>query len=301
MGGTTRRRLLAAVCCCTALSGCGSDSSDRPPARTPIPAPSVELTAEDRAQWAPGSPERSAIPVLVYDRVTPDVFARQMTLLDHAGYDTVPLADLVRFIQRETVSLPAHPLVLTFDGGRLDAWTGRDAILRKLGLEAVVFVDVGRVEAEDPEYLTWEELGALQRSGRWDVQMQSGTGNQQIRYGSGPDDVGPFYAYRGSEEVLGGWRERVFSDISYGEQQLAFHVPGYRPLAIAPPDGNYGQAGTNDPRIPRLLLARLELSFELVFTQDRSGIAVPGAENPVGRIPVGRDTSDTELRALLTD
>ena len=51
--------------------------------------------------------------------------------------------------------------------------------------------------------------------------------------------------------MLGGWRERVFSDITYGEEQLAAHVRGYRPLAFAPPYGNYGQAGTNDRRIPR--------------------------------------------------
>jgi Polysaccharide deacetylase len=300
MGGNVRRRLLAAVCCCTALSGCGSQSSDRPLGRTPIPAPRVELSAGDREMWAPGPPERSAIPVLLYDDVAPDVFARQMTLLDYAGYDTVTLADLVRFIHREKVSLPAHPLVLTFDDGRLDSWTGRDGILRKLGFNAVVFVDVGRVESRDPQYLTWAELGALQRSGRWEVQLQSGTGNQQIRYGPRSGEVGPFYAYRGADEVLGGWRERVFSDISYGEQQLAFHVPGYRPVAFAPPDGNYGQAGTNDPRIPRLLLARLELSFKLVFTQDRSGFAAPGDANPIGRAEVGREMSDAELHALLS-
>jgi hypothetical protein len=300
MGGNARRRLLAVVCCGTALSGCGPQSSDRPPERAPIAPPRVELTAADREMWTPAPPDRSAIPVLLYDEVTPDVFARQMTLLDHAGYDTVTLGDLVRFIRREKVRLPAHPLVLTFDGGHLDSWTRRDGVLRKLGLSAVIFVDVGRVEKQDPKYLTWAELGALQRSGRWEVQLQSGTGNQQVRYGPRSADVGPFYAYRGTDEVLGGWRERVFSDISYGEQQLTLRVPGYRPVAFAPPDGNYGQAGTNDPRIPRLLLARLELSFKLIFTQDRSGFAVPGDTNPVGRTEVGRDMSDAELHALLS-
>ena len=87
-------------------------------------------------------------------------------------------------------------------------------------------------------------------------------------------------AYRGTDEVLGGWRERTFSDITYGEEQLAHHVEGYRPLAFAPPGGNYGQADTNDPRIPRLLLPRLELSFDLVFTRDGPGFATSGAPNP---------------------
>ena len=91
----------------------------------------------------------------------------------------------------------------------------------------MLFVDVGRVEENDPEYLTWRELNTLQRSGRWEVQLQSGTGHHQIQYGPAPDDVGPFYAYRGLEEILGGWRERVFSDITWGEEQLAFRVRGY--------------------------------------------------------------------------
>jgi hypothetical protein len=77
-------------------------------------------------------------------------------------------------------------------------------------------------------------------------------------------------------------------------------VRGYRPLAFAPPYGNYGQAGTNDRHIPRELLARLEDSFEVVFTQDRSGFARPGAPNPLGRIEVTRDVTEAELHALLT-
>ena len=164
-----------------------------------------------------------------------------MALLDHAGYETISLDEFVRFVRREPVSLPPRPLLVTFADARLDSWAGSDAILRRLGFNAVLFVEVGPIEKHDPEVLTWNELDRLQRSGRWDVQLQSGTGDRLIRFGPGADDVGPFYAYRGSEEVLGGWRERVFSDITYGEQQLAHHVRGYRPLAFAPPFGNYGQ------------------------------------------------------------
>jgi peptidoglycan/xylan/chitin deacetylase (PgdA/CDA1 family) len=296
--GMTRRGSVLALA--LVLAGCGgSTGSTERDARTPVPAPQVVLSADDRAAWEPGPPDRSRVPVLLYTGLGPDAFARQMTLLDHAGYETITLDELVRFVKEEPVDLPERPLLLTFDGGRLDSWTGTDGILRKLGFNAVLFVEIGRIEAEDPEHLTWEELATLQRSGRWDVQLQSGTGDRRIRFGNAPDDVGPFYAYRGSEEVLGGWRERVFSDITYGEQQLSHNVPGYRPLAFAPPFGNYGQAGTNDRRIPRELLARLLLSFEVVFTQDRSGFASPGAANPLGRMEITPDVTEAQLRGLL--
>jgi hypothetical protein len=177
----------------------------------------VLLTADDRELWAPRPPDRSVVPVLLYHRVAPKAFARQMALLDHAGYETITLEEFVRLIRREQVRLPPRPLLLTFDGGRADSWIGSDAILAELGFNAVVFVDVGRVNAEkQAEYLTWKELDALQRGGRWEVQLQSGTGHHEIQYGPAPEDVGPFYAYRGSEERIDGWRERVFSDITWG-------------------------------------------------------------------------------------
>jgi Polysaccharide deacetylase len=291
---------VTAACLLVALAACGQSGDGRGP-REALPAPSVELSDADRERWSPAGapPTGAAIPVLVYRDLAPEDFARQMVLLDHAGYDTVALGDFVRFVNREAVSLPARPLLLTFDGGRLDSWRENDAILRELGFSAVMFVNVGCVEETEPECLTWDGLSRLQRSGRWDVQLQSGTGGVQIQYGPAPEDVGPFYAYRGSEEVLGGWRERVFSDVTYGEQQLQHQVEGYRPLAFAPPFGNYGQAGTNDRQIPRELLARLELSFEVVFTQDRSGFARPGAPNPLGRFEITRDTTEERLYALL--
>ena len=293
-----RGGLAGAVCVCAALQGCGQSNAERGP-RDPLPAPRVQLSDADRTRWQAPPADGAAVPVLVYRDVAPEDFARQMVLLEHAGYETIGLDDFVRFVKDEPAELPPRPLLLTFDGGRLESWRGSDAILRELGFNAVVFVNIGCVEEGEPECLTWDELGRLQAGGRWDVQLQSGTGGRRIQWGPGADDVGPFYAYRGTEEVLGGWRERVFSDITYGEQQLTARVDGYRPLAFAPPYGNYGQAGTNDRRIPRELLARLELSFQVVFTQDRPGFARPGARNPLGRFEISRDVTDDELHALL--
>jgi hypothetical protein len=288
-----------AVLLAVALAGCGGSEGKARDARAARPAPDVALSADDRAAWAAAAPDGAGVPVLVFDRVEAPELARQLALLDVAGFETITLDELVRFVRRRPVDLPPHPLLLTFADARLDTWAGSDATLRRLGFNAVLFVAIGPIEKGDPEVLTWEELDRAERSGRWDVQLGSGTGDRLIRYGPGRDDVGPFYAYRGSEEVLGGWRERVFSDITYGEEQLAHHIDGYRPLAFAPPDGNYGQVATNDRHIPREFLARALLSFDVVFTQDRSGLARPGAENPLGRIEVTPEVGEQDLRALL--
>ena len=200
------------------------------------------LTAEEKQVWAPLPPDRSAMPVLLYHGIgagerllrTPadasygidfDDFAKQMTMIEHAGYQTIDLPTFLRFVQGDPVDLPPRPLLLTFDDARADSWTGGDGILEKLGFNAVMFVDVGRVEDGDPEYLTWQELETVQASGRWQLQLHSGHGHQQIQYGPGPNDYGAYYAYEKQDENFAGWQERVRSDIDWGQDTLADHIP----------------------------------------------------------------------------
>ena len=109
MGAIARRGCLVAVVCCGLLpSACGG-STDEPAARQPVPAPPVALSAEDREIWAPLPSGRPSVPVLLYHGVAPAAFARHMALLDQAGYETITLDELVRFVEREQVSLPPHP------------------------------------------------------------------------------------------------------------------------------------------------------------------------------------------------
>jgi hypothetical protein len=113
--------MVVAACCCAALGACAGSSDElahEPAKRTPAPAPRVVLTADEREVWAPAPPDRAAVPVLL--------------------------------VKREQVSLPPRPLLLTFDGARLDTWTGSDGILRELGLNAVLFVESDAWRAGPP-------------------------------------------------------------------------------------------------------------------------------------------------------
>ena len=229
---------LVVVSCGIALlvPACGGSSDESAP-RTPQPAPDVVLTTEEKQVWAPLPPNRSEVPVLLYHGIGPesdfsdpadasygidfDDFAKQLTLIKHAGYQTIDLPTFLRFVQGDPVDLPPRPLLLTFDDARADSWTGGDGILEKLGFNAVMFVDVGRVEDGNPEYLTWQELETVQSSGRWQLQLHSGHGHQQIQYGPGPNDYGAYYAYEQQDETFAGWRRRVRSDIDWGQDTLA--------------------------------------------------------------------------------
>src|SRR3954469_12694865 len=317
--------LLVALCCtaCLGMAACGS-STDEPSAspkpsaaRTPVPAPDVTLTTGEKTAWARLAPDRSAIPVLLYHGiggeddftnaadasygVDTQAFAKQMTMIQHAGYETIDLQTFIDFVQKKPVDLPPRPLLLTFDDARADSWTGGDGILRKLGFNAVMFVDVGRVDGGDAEYLTWRELQTVQDSGRWQLQLHSGKGHRQIQYGPGGDDFGPYYAYVQQGEDFDGWQKRVRSDITWGQQTLADHISAYQPLAFALPYGSYGQDGTNDPQIPDDLLGWLTPRYDAIFTQDVNARARPGSRQPLGRIQVMRaDTGGDLHEKLLT-
>jgi biofilm PGA synthesis lipoprotein PgaB len=307
---------LIAVTACVFTTACGGSAQPRPAAsETPQPAPHVELTADEKRAWAQLPPDRSAIPVLLYHGIGPESdfsnaddasfgvdvpdFAKQMTMIAHAGYRTIDLETFIDFVEDKPVNLPPRPLLLTFDDARADSWTGADGILTKLGFTAVMFVDVGRVDAGDPEYLTWPELRQLDADGRWELQLHSGKGHVQIQYGPGDDDYGPFYAYSKPGEDFAGWRERVRSDITRAQETLSSQIPSYRPLAFAPPYGTYGQDGTNDPRIPDDLLPWLVGRYGIVFTQDRNARAKPGDGAPNGRIQVNRGMAGGDLYDLL--
>jgi len=305
---------VAIACVSCVISGCGGSDEAAPP-RSPDPAPEIALTPEEEEVWTPLPPNRGEIPVLLYHGIGSESdfsnatdadygigfedFAKQMTMIAHAGYQTVDLDSFVRFVAGETVDLPPRPLLLTFDDARADSWTGGDGILEELGFNAVMFVDVGRVEDGDPEYLTWDELDTVSEGGRWELQLHSGEGHQQIRYGPGGNDFGPYYAYREEGEDFAGWQERVRSDIEWGQETLADHIRAYEPIAFAVPYGNYGQEGTNDERIPGDLLDWLTERFGTVYTQDVNALARPGSGQPLGRIQVTRATTGGDLHAML--
>ena len=94
-------------------------------------------------------------------------------------------------------------------------------------------------------------------------------------------------------------RQRVRADIDWGQDTLEDHIRAYRPFGFSPPYGNYGQDGTNDPRIPEDLLGWLTQRYGAVFTQDRNARAHRGSGQPLGRIQVTRETTGGELHSKL--
>jgi peptidoglycan/xylan/chitin deacetylase (PgdA/CDA1 family) len=308
---STPRALIAAAAVAAALvAGCGSQH--KPPPTLPL---SVRLSAQERTVWTPLPQTRAGTPVLLYHGigerddfdlpadavygVTQPNFAKQMALLHAAGYHTITLEQFRAYVAGEPVALPARPLLLTFDDSLANSFEGADPVLRELGWTAVMFVDVGSVDEHKDRYASWKQIAAAQASGRWEAQLHAGRGHHNIAYDA-KGTMGPFYANRVlAKESLRGWEQRVVDDLDWGQATLRKHVPTYRPLAFAPPYGNFGQLATDDRAIPQWLGALLRERYGIVFVQQPAAYAKPG-ETVVPRLQITRRMSGGDIHAWLS-
>lgn len=92
---------------------------------------------------------------------TPDNFDAQMGYLSSAGYTPISLDTLYAALHGGT--LPARPVVLTFDDGYVDFYTNAFPILRKYNFHAVSFIPTGLMN--QGYYMSWDQIREIDRSG----------------------------------------------------------------------------------------------------------------------------------------
>jgi peptidoglycan/xylan/chitin deacetylase (PgdA/CDA1 family) len=255
----------------------------------PLPAPVAGLSAAETARFTP-LPARGTVPVLAWHGIddardgystSRRAFARQLALLKRLRYTTISTRQWADFRAGRGGKLPARPILLTFDDGRLDSYRGADRVLEREGMRAAMFVITGQIDRRNPFYLTWAELHRMADSGRWDVEPHAHQGHREITVSRDGRQAG-FYAARRytrshGRESLADWEARVSSDLFTLRDRFA--AQGLRPYAFAVPYGDYGQRAANDPAIPRMLPALLTRQFGSFFVQsddDDPGFTAPG-------------------------
>lgn len=281
-----RRHLAAATLPVLAALAVAGLSSAADPSRTPLPSPVVSPTTAEAAAWQPLPLYNDAVPVLAYHvignstsdgyTISQQEFALEMEMLHRAGFHTISPAVYDEFLHGKTYDLPTRPILITFDDGRVGSYTGADQVLARYGFQATMFVIAGDVGK--PSYLTWDELRQMQASGRWTMQLHAGYGHVLVPTGKGK--TGPYYANErllatGKPETFAQFQARVVQDLNWGERQLKAEIPSFVSNLFAVPYSNYGQDGTNDPRIPGYMKQLLAGRFDAVFLDDRAAWSTP--------------------------
>jgi peptidoglycan/xylan/chitin deacetylase (PgdA/CDA1 family) len=275
-----------------------------------LPAPSVVLSPAELLRWKPLPAFSGAIPVIAYEgvesggprSVTRLQLGRQLALLAQQGFQTVSIHQYRRWRQGKPAGIPPRPILIAFDGGRLDSFRGADRLLQRYGFRATMFVPTARIDSRDRALLMWKELTRMQDSGRWDVQAEGTDGDVRVALDSN-GATAPAYAvrrYTDSEgvETYADWQQRVTHEVFAARSTLLDH--GFDPVALSVPAGDYGRLGTNDARIPGYAGGLIADQFGVAFVRDARNY--PGYTTPKGdaaRFEIGAQTTADDLYAWL--
>ena len=157
-----------------------TDTPTVPPTRTPTPTVTPTRTATP-GPTPDGELRRARVPILMYHyvsepppdadiyrqdlSVTPAQFESHLRALRDAGYQTIPLADLLSHLATGRPQLPARSVVLTFDDGYVDIYENAFPLLLQYGFTGTIFVITDFVDMQRPGYATWEQLAEMHAAG----------------------------------------------------------------------------------------------------------------------------------------
>jgi len=214
------------------------------------------------------------VPILVYHRVndsdtnpttlTVADFEAQIKYLVDNGYQVISPDDLLDAWETGK-TLPTKPIVLTFDDGHADIYHNVFPILQKYNLRATVFIVTDHIGMKD--YLTWDEVRALQAGGFMDFESHT-------------------MSYKILTTLKG---DKLWNEI-YGSKQAIEWALKKPAKFIAYPEGKYTLDAEDTAK---------ECGFRASFIADY-GLAVSDENNfVVTRIPVLGSNSHTLLRFQL--
>jgi len=96
--------------------------------------------------------------------VSPARFAEQLAWLRQAGYETITLTELAAHFS-EGRSLPAKPIILTFDDGYADNYEQAFPLLKAQGYRGAFFILTDFVDEGRAGYMNWPQIEEMERAG----------------------------------------------------------------------------------------------------------------------------------------
>jgi Polysaccharide deacetylase len=278
----------------------GSVAGDSPPApiRPPVLAALITLVlvmvgalaACDPDGGDAGGPAPRQVPVLAYHGVTTDTavvtdesdpryfdvrlaaFDEQMRYLHDAGYETITPSEYVSWVRGDEISLPAKPMLITFDDGQTSAALATP-VLERYGFQAVMYVvsgfadgSFGSPTGEPGWYLTWDQLEDMRAGGTWIMQFHAGPRGHAFVDDPRDPTCHRFYPCAYGEDA-DTYRARVKSDVAQGlgAMRTAFGLPaGWQGSTFAVPWDAVTSDTAPDPWLP----AYFAEQFPVVFVQE---------------------------------
>ncbi len=194
-----------------------------------------------------------------------DQFEAQLDHLQQAGYQILPLEDIVAALQGGQ-ALPPRAVAITIDDAYRSVYTQAFPRLRARGWPFTVFVATEPVDRGLPAFMTWDQMREMRRFGARFA--------NHSRYHD-------FLIRRRPGETEAQWSDRVRADLLHAQQRLETELGG-APRLFAYPYGEYDTA-----------LAALVRKLGFVAFGQQSGAVGPGSDlRALPRFPMAEAFAD---------
>ena len=210
----------------------------------------------------------TSVPILLYHGVVAEQdgvntsqasFVDQMEWLKRSGFQTISAKEYLQF-RRGRFTLPARPVIITFDDGRKDSYYPTDEVLQALGFKATICVVTARMDEEPNFYLTWNELAKMRDCGRWEIEAHGHHSHDKI------SGNGLYLSSRLPNEDDAAFTQRLADDHDTCIRLLKEHL-GIDAHFYAIPFTDYGASGSINPDPSAFLINErvVEQRFDLAF------------------------------------
>jgi len=171
-----------------------------------------------------------SIPVLMYHSVNDELrdsrdvsvktFESHIKYIAEHGYTSLTAMALYKALKGET-PMPAKPVVITFDDGFRDNYTNAFPILKRYHVKAVYFVVSSRSGDDEPDFISWEEMREMEKTGIIDIESHTHRHRK--------DNL----------EIIGrGGEEEIFEDLTLARKMIGEKL-GKECRFLAWPQGHY--------------------------------------------------------------
>lgn len=243
----------------------------------------------------------NVLPILMYHSVDhkpnssvvtqPANFEKQMRAVKGAGYHTITPFELYDYYYNNG-KLPENPILITFDDGYLDNYTYAYPVLKKLDMEATIFLITSRIGHKgEPGYpyeipkLTWEQIAEMGdyitvQSHTWDLHRKvTSKDGKSLSLLATPLNI------NGKWETDEQYRARITNDIQQSVETIK-EKTGYESVMISYPYGDYN---------PTVIDVAKELGIKLGVTVQKGVNADYSKEYELKRITVNGDYTGEQL------
>jgi len=156
---------------------------------------------------------------------SPERFAMHLDYLQEAGFDVVPLQDLVDLL-RAGKPLPDRTAAITFDDGYISIYETAWPLLKEKGWPFTVFVNTEPHDRNSPLFMSWDQLREIKAGGA--TIANHGVSHQYLlKRQAGQDEAG--------------WKAWVAAEITDAEKRITAEI-GDPVKLFAYPFGEYNNA-----------------------------------------------------------